>query len=122
MKHRNRFKGGFEPQLAKQLTNAKIRYTYETKIIPYVLTGKYKPDFILANGIIIEAKGRLYTADKRKLIAVKQQHPELDIRIVFQNASNKMSRHTDTTYGEWATRNGFMWSDRSIPKSWLVNT
>ena len=53
------------------------------------------------------------------MIAVKKQHPELDIRFVFQNGNDKLTRaKRSVTYGQWATRHGFVWSSGFIPNSW----
>lgn len=89
--------------------------------IPFVLDRTYHPDFILGNGVIIEAKGVLDQETRTKMVAVKQQHPELDIRFVFMDASNKLTRAKKSlTYGKWADRNGFPWADGRIPDEWLL--
>lgn len=84
----------------------------------YTLEGNYSPDFVLDNGIIIEGKGLLDREAKRKMIAVKRAHPDLDIRFVFQNADKKVPG-TKQTHGEWAARNGFPYADGEIPEDWL---
>jgi hypothetical protein len=78
----------------------------------------YTPDFILDNGIIIEAKGLLDSDSKRKMIVVKKTYPDLDIRFVFWNAKKKIPP-TKQTHGEWATKNGFIWSEGEVPEEWL---
>lgn len=50
---------------------------------------------------------------------VKASNPELDIRFVFQNANNKLSKNSKTTYGEWATKKGFKWCHKEVPKEWI---
>ena len=53
------------------------------------------------------------------MLAVQKQHPDLDIRLCFQNAKDKISRaKRSITYGQWATRHGFKWSSGSIPQEW----
>ena len=116
----NKFKGNFEPLLAEQLDELKAYYEYEPYPLAYILKGNYWPDFVLSNGIHIEGKGHLDTAARRKLRAVKDQHPDLDLRIVFQRAQNKLSKGSTTTYGDWADRYGFKWADGVIPKEWTV--
>ena len=95
-----------------------MNISYETMKLPYVLSGTYNPDFILANGIIIEAKGDLNKEDNRKMLAVKQQHPNLDIMFVFYEAGKKVPRSKET-HSHWAERNGFKWADVTIPDEWL---
>lgn len=87
--------------------------------IPYVINHTYNPDFILKNGIIIEAKGFLTPDDRRKMKAVKVQHPELDIRFVFSKASNRLSKKSRTTYSMWAQGAGFKWAEGAIPTKWI---
>jgi len=111
-------RSGFERTLANQMNTFGVKYEYETLEIPYTLEGKYNPDFILTNGIIIEAKGLLDRDSKRKMIAVKKQHPELDIRLVFMMADKKIPG-SKTTHGAWATRAGFIWADGLIPEEWF---
>lgn len=113
------FKSGFERTLDVQLKMSGVKYGYETLELPYTLHSVYNPDFILANGIIIEAKGLLDKDTKRKMVTVKAQYPELDIRFVFWEAAKKVPG-TKQTHGQWATRNGFVWADGKIPEEWLI--
>ena len=93
---------------------------YETDVFKYTLpTGKYTPDFkIYKPGnegkpvpIYLEYKGVFSGKDRRKLRYVRQSNPTLDLRLVFERSSNKLNRCSNTTYGEWATKNGFKWYD-----------
>lgn len=79
----------------------------------------YTPDFVLPNGIIIEAKGLFEREDRQKHLLIKEQYPNLDIRFVFQNPKLKLYKGSKTTYGDWADKNGFLWSTRQIPDNWL---
>lgn len=114
------FRSGFERTLDLQLKKSGVKYEYETMKIEYTLAGTYNPDFILANGIIIEAKGYMDKDAKRKMEAVRRQHPDLDIRIVFMQADKKMPNSSKQTHGQWATRHGFPWADGEIPDEWLT--
>lgn len=91
---------------------------YEACRIPYLLRCHYVPDWVLLNGIVIEAKGYFTSADRRKMRAVKEAHPELEIRFVFGRAANKLNKTSRTSYSKWAGTKGFPWADRSIPGSW----
>ena len=79
----------------------------------------YTPDFILKNGIIIETKGRFLSADRKKHIAIKKQHPDLDIRFVFTNSRSKLQKGAKSSYGQWCDKYGFRYYDRIIPEDWL---
>ncbi len=48
---------------------------------------------------------------------IKEQHPELDIRFVFQY-NNPITKGSKTRYTDWAEKNGFVWSLKFIPKEW----
>lgn len=114
------FRSAFERSLATSLKRKGIKFTYEPYKVNYTISHTYTPDFLLhSGGILIEAKGYLTPQDRTKMIAVKEQNPNLDIRFVFANASNKLSKRSKTTYGDWADRNGFKWSDKTIPKEWI---
>ncbi len=95
-KQKNRKYGcrnGFEEKTGDQLTSAGMLFGYETLVIPFiqpVANRKYHPDFILENGIIVETKGQFDSADRKKMLLVKAQHPKLDIRMVFSNAGKKI--------------------------------
>lgn len=115
------YRSGLEVSVAKQLERDGIPFLYEQKVISYVKpskTCKYSPDFVLPNGIIVETKGRFLTADRQKHILVKQQHPDLDIRFVFQNSNAKILKGSKTTYADWCNKNGFIYADKHIPKEW----
>ena len=108
-------RNGFERALLSQIKRTKLKVEYETEKIPYVLAGHYIPDFIIHTSlgkIYIEAKGYFRPEAKRKMLAVKRQHPELDIRIIFYRASRNNER--------WAMKNGFKFAFEKIPKEWLV--
>lgn len=104
----------FEKKLARQIRRARLKVKYETERIPYVIAGHYIPDFILETPlgkIYIEAKGYFRPEAKRKLIAVKKQHPGKDLRIIFYSENKK--------YIAWAERYGFKWAIGKIPIAWF---
>lgn len=109
-KTRNKFELGLE----KQLQKAKVSFKYESERIPYILARHYIPDFIVitpTGKIYIEAKGYFRPEARSKMVAVKKLNPQLDIRIVFYAYSKKNVN--------WAVRNGFRYSIKTIPQEWL---
>lgn len=113
-------RSGFEAKLLKQLKATKTKFGYESTKIKYVVPERvatYTPDFVLKNGIIIEAKGKFTSADRKKMILVRDQNPELDIRLVFMR-DNKISKVSKTTYSMWSEKNGFDYAIGEIPESW----
>ena len=115
------YRSGLEHQLSLYLDEHKVKYDYENIKIEWedLAYRTYTPDFILYNGIIIETKGRFLAADRRKHIAIKKQHPKLDIRFVFTNSRAKLSKGAKSSYADWCIKHGFRYYDRIIPEDWL---
>ena len=114
------FRSGFEQAIAGALMEAGMEFTYESMRVNYVGKPKfYKPDFILANDIILEVKGRFTAADRVKHLLVKEQHPDLDIRFVFQ-ADNPIVTGSKTRYSDWCEKNGFKYCFVNIPEEWYL--
>lgn len=116
------FRSGLEESIAKSLEERGVDYKYEELVLPYIKPekkAKYTPDWVLPNGIIVESKGRLLTEDRQKMILIKQQYPDLDIRFVFSNSKTRITKASKTTYGNWAEKHGFPYADRDIPDEWL---
>tara|TARA_R100000231_G_scaffold123908_1_gene94106 strand:+ start:40 stop:498 length:459 start_codon:yes stop_codon:yes gene_type:complete len=118
---RHGYKSGLEFKISMALDTIRYQYDYESIKIEWEdLTYRtYTPDFILKNGIIIETKGRFITSDRKKHLAIKQQHPKLDIRFVFTNSNVKIYKGSKTSYAMWCIRHGFRYYDRIIPEDWL---
>lgn len=117
------FASGLEVAAATQMHNAGVKFEYETLKVPYLVPAQkhiYNPDFILPNGIVIETKGLFDTQARAKMRWVKQQHPDLDVRLVFYNANARIAKQSRTTYAKWADTYGFPWAHRTIPKDWLT--
>ena len=117
---KQKYRSKFEAGIAATLNKNKVAFSYESLDLKYILSCSYCPDFILGNGIIIETKGYLSKEDRRKMLAVKEANPSLDIRFCFQNAKTKLSRgkKRSLSYGQWATKNGFLWCHKTIPADW----
>ena len=92
------FRSGLEQDNAKHLEGYNVNYEYEKFKIKFTAKPRtYTPDFRLSNGIIIEAKGRFIPSDRTKHLLVKEQHPELDIRFVFSNSNQRLSKTSTQT-------------------------
>lgn len=115
------YRSGLEKRIADCLVKDKVKFEYEKTKLKYTKTSHhtYTPDFVLPNGIIIEAKGRFTSQDRQKHLLVKEHHPKLDIRFVFSNSKSKLYKGSKTTYGDWCDKNGFKYADKLIPKGWL---
>ena len=119
-----RFRSKFEAAIFAKAKQSGIKY--ESMKINYLVperVTKYTPDFVLPNGIIIEAKGRFGAKDRKKHLLLKEQRPELDIRFMFQDANQTLlprkTHPKSQTYSEWAEKNGFKWHEGEVvPEEW----
>jgi hypothetical protein len=117
------FKSGLEETISQQIESYGIKVEYETEKVPYIIPASnhtYSPDFKLPNGIRVETKGRFVAADRKKHLLVKEHNPHLDIRFVFSNSKNKISKKSKTTYGDWCEKNGYKYADKIIPNEWFL--
>lgn len=104
----------FEQKIERQLKKAKVKFSYESERISYLLSGYYLPDFVISTPtgrVYIETKGYLRPEHKRKMVAVKKLHPEIDLRILFYARKEQ--------YIKWAEKTGIRWAVDTIPKEWL---
>lgn len=94
---------------------------YEPDRIPYTVVHHYKPDFKVGPTTYIESKGLFAPRDRAKHLYVREQHPEIKIYFLFQDANKRLNRSSDTTYAQWCDKHGFEWSDikTGIPEHWL---
>src|SRR5690606_12161179 len=102
---------------------------YESERLPYSIISDYNPDFVITKHdgtkIYIEAKGngRAFDAKVRqKMIAVKEQHPSCDIRILFYSDGKIGPKRKDGSFrrqSDWAKQHGFVFAIRNLPKEWF---
>ena len=120
MEEQIKFRSGLEARCASLLERSNTPFLYEAEKLDYVIHARYTPDFILPNGVYLEAKGLFKPADRRKMIAVKAANPDIDIRFIFQR-NNVIAKGSKTTYGAWADKHGFPYCIfPNIPYSWLT--
>lgn len=120
-----RMKNHFERTTFKKLKKyGKVEY--EDRPLSYIINRIYNPDFSLSwlcNGIyqlsIIETKGYFSPEDRQKQKLIKEQYPDLDIRILFL-ADNKINRRSKTRYSDWCQQQGIAYAIREIPKDWFT--
>lgn len=114
-----KFRSKFEEEVYEAVVRNGFTCEYETLKIPYKIEWNYNPDFILPNGIIVEAKGYFDTRAQVKMRAVKRDNPHLDIRFVFMNSRNKLNKRSKMTYGDWCDKYGFPYAEYHIPLKWF---
>lgn len=125
-KNKNGFRSGYEErvynnaishgrQLDFERSDTILRYTKPAR------TARYIPDFVLPNGVLVETKGRLTSEDRTKMLNVKRDNPEADIRFLFQRANRHITKSPNSmTYEQWAEKHNFRWSvGDNIPEEWF---
>lgn len=117
------YRSGLEEVVADTLTRNGVSFRFEEIKLPFTEPAKartYTPDFLLRNGVVIETKGLFQTEDRQKHVLIKKQHPDIDIRFVFQNAKQKIAKLSKTTYAMWAEKYGFKWAHKEVPLAWTA--
>lgn len=102
---------------------------YESNTFEYSVRHSYLPDFKVRTRtgriIYIEAKGNGRAFDpsvRTKLINVRDQHPEIDLRLVFYSDGKIGPKRKDGSYlkqSDWAQKNKFKFAIKEIPEEWL---
>ena len=105
-----------EVRFASRLKSSKVPFTYEDTTFTYQYKPqKYTPDFTLTRKtkkkVYLEYKGKLDGKTRKKMRAIRDSNPTLDVRLVFEKPKNKIYAGAKTRYWEWAERNGFKWYD-----------
>ena len=120
-KKTSKFRSKLEERISNLFDELGVIYEYESSKVAYTIQHHYVPDFILPNHIHLEAKGYWDAADRRKILAVKKDNPDLDLRMVFQAPYNKISKKSKTTYAQWCEKHDIPWcAFHTIPIDWLV--
>ena len=73
-----KFRSKLEENVASLLEGLGISYEYESEKLSYVIEHRYTPDFKLPNYKYLEVKGYWDAEDRRKILAVKKDNPDID--------------------------------------------
>ena len=120
-KKTSKFRSKLEERVADLLDALEITYEYESTRVPYTIQHHYYPDFLLPNYTYLEVKGYWDAADRRKILAVKKDNPDLDLRMIFQAPYNTISKKSKTTYAMWCEKHDIPWAPyHKIPLKWLI--
>ena len=116
-----KFRSKLEKNIADLLEQLGVSYLYESEKLSYTIEHNYTPDFVLPNYKYLEAKGYWAPEDRRKILAVKRDNPDADIRMIFQSPYNTISKKSKTTYAKWCEKHDIPWTSyHDIPIEWLV--
>ena len=129
-------RSGFEKRIRDLLDlELGISFKYEDRKFKYVKKlckhcgevvdyGTYTPDFNFygVGGeylFTVEAKGKFDGADRKKMLAVRTAHPEIDLRILFQR-DQPLCKGSKSKYSDWATKNNFnFYFGTAFPIEWI---
>ena len=124
------FASAAEIKCATDMDNRGVTWEYEPEKWSWnPPPKKYAVDFkvIRVDGscFYVEYKGYFRTEDKVKMIAIKKQYPERDVRMVFTHPEKPVEGATMRKDGtklsnaEWATKNGYLYAEKVIPDEWF---
>jgi hypothetical protein len=116
------YRSGLEVAIARFFESLEVPAQYEAYKLKYEVPARiatYTPDFVLPNGITIESKGLMPTAERQKYLLIRNDHPGLDLRFVFTNPNTRISKTSATTYAKWATHHGFLFAKGLPPTEWI---
>jgi hypothetical protein len=121
----NKRRSKLETKFEDILKEYKVDYEYEVTKIPYTIPESkhiYTEDWTFLNGLLLETNGYLSDHKERyNYVLLKEQHPDLDLRFVFDNP-NKLCGGTKMTHSAWAQKYGFKWcgiKDIDTIKTWI---
>ena len=113
----------FEARVGEALKKSGVDSKHQPPSLSYTRQCEYTPDFLITTKsgkeIYIETKGYWTSSDRSKHKLVCAANPGVDIRLVFQNANNKLNKNSDTTYGDWCDRYKVKWAHLNVPEEWL---
>jgi hypothetical protein len=119
-------KGSFEPEVYRGLQALKRKhrfdFEYEPEAFSYFIEHWYTPDWKVqckdGSSFFIESKGYWRPDDRRKVKLVREQHPDIDLRMLFQN-DPKLHKKSATRYSDWCKKHGILYAVGGIPEEWF---
>lgn len=118
------YRSGLENTVMQDIEENGLEPNYEATKLEYIVPESkhiYTPDFHVSPHIVIETKGRWVVEDRMKMLLVIKQHPEIDFRMVFYNANQKIKKGSKTSYADWCDKHGIKWANKFIPDEWYVD-
>lgn len=115
-----KFRSKFEKRVYENRDGRQLDYEPQKPVIGYNTPSRYIPDFRLPNGVFVECKGYFDPRSRAKMLRVKKQNPTLDVRMLFQRATNRITKSPNSlTYWQWCEKHGFEWAEGDvIPEDW----
>ena len=124
--NRFQYKSLLEKDVADHMDSRKIKYKYEADTFHYVRPSHYTPDWKIGPKLYLETKGEFAPSQRANMLAFKEQYPDIEIIMVFAQASNKLNKKAKMTYAEWCDKNGIKYHDLNAvydkkKKGYIIN-
>ena len=116
------WRSGLEKRIQEDLKDLGVEDNYEGRVFEYIVPEtkhKYTPDFPVSPHIVIETKGLWDVADRMKMVMIQQQYPEVEFRMLFQNAQKKIKKGSKTSYADYCDKHNIKWAEKAIPQEWI---
>lgn len=124
------YRSFFEVDIAKDIARLrrkmkkKFKVGYESDTFTYTLYRNYTPDFKIeredGSVIYVEAKGVLDREAKAKMLAARDEHPEVTFVFLFQR-DNPVHKGSKMRYSDWCRKNSFDYSIGEVKEEWLMS-
>lgn len=133
------YRSKYEAEVAADLTRKRVGFDYESEKVTYLRpirngecqvcaatdvgqVATYTPDFVLKNGIYIEAKGKFDSRGRTKILAVLQSNNVItreNFRLLFMR-DNYTTASRRETYTDWCARHNIVCAiGPKVPQSWV---
>lgn len=116
------FRSGLEKKIIQDLEDVGLTPNYEAKKLEYIIPETkhtYTPDFPVSPHIVIETKGRWVVEDRMKMLYLIKQYPDIEFRMLFSNANQKIKKGSKTSYADWCDKHNIKWANKNIPPEWI---
>lgn len=101
------YRSGLEFNVRQRLDALNILYGYESTKIKYTVPSVdryYTPDFVFykldGTFMYIETKGAWDAEDRKKFFLIKEERPDIDLRFIFNNPNQRISKKSKVTYAD----------------------
>ena len=55
------------------------------------------------------------------MLLLIEQHPEIEFRMLFSNANQKIKKGSKTSYADWCDKHNIKWANKEIPQEWIAD-
>lgn len=105
------YKSLLERDFAEHIQKRKLDAEYEVDTYTYERPSHYTPDWKIHDKLYLETKGEFAPAQRANMLAFKEQHPDIEIVMVFADSRNLLHKKAKMTYAEWCDKHGLRYHD-----------